>query len=179
MEQNNMNGPKPVSGFTLIELLMTIGIATILLTVAVPSFLDFMRNSRIVSQANDLTLAFAVAKSEAVKRGTRVTVCSRATNASCAGSTTWDGGWLVFVDNDGGGTVNGADLVLQVRAPLETGNTLRAGARQRVTFQSSGYCMGFNDTFRLCDARGTADGRQLVVSQQGRVTTTTGTAACP
>lgn len=174
-----MSGSRPNSGFTLIELLITITIAVILMTVAVPSFLDFMRNSRITGQANDLVLAFAYAKSEAVKRGVQVTVCSRATNTACAASTTWDGGWLVFVDNDGGGTVNGADLVLQVRGQLETGNTLRAGVRQRVTFRSTGYSPGFNDTFRLCDVRGTANARQVVISAQGRATSTIGTAACP
>lgn len=174
-----MNGSRSHGGFTLIELLVTISIAVILMTVAVPSFMDFVRNNRLAGQANDLVLAFAYAKSEAVKRGIRVTVCSRQTDASCAGSATWDTGWLVFVDNDGGGSVNGADVVLQVRPPLEGDNTLRAGARQRVTFQTTGFSPGFNDTFRLCDSRGTAVARQLVISAQGRVTTTTVTASCP
>lgn len=166
-------------GFTLIELLVSLSIAVILMTVAVPNFMDFIRNNRLTAQANDLVLAFAYAKSEAVKRGVRVTVCSRQNDTTCAGSTIWDSGWLVFVDNDGGGTVNGADVVLQVRAPLDGSNTLRAGTRQRVTFQSTGFSPGFNDTFRLCDSRGTAVARQLVISQQGMVTMTTGTAACP
>lgn len=155
-------------GFTLIELLVTLSIAVILMTLAVPSFLDFIRNNRLTAQANDLVLAFAYAKSEAVKRGVRVTVCSRATNTTCAGSTTWDDGWLVFVDNDGGGTINGADEVLQVRETLDGGNTLRAGARQRVTFQTSGFNPGFNDTFRLCDTRGLQDAYGIVLNAQGR-----------
>lgn len=163
----------------MIELLITLSIAAIMLTIAIPSFRDFLLNNRITSQTNDFVLALASAKSEAVKRGVRVTVCSRATNASCAGSTTWDTGWLVFVDNDGLGTVNGLDEVLQVREPLEGNNTLRAGARQRVTFQNTGFSSGFNDTFRLCDTRGTANGRSITVSMLGRVTSATGTTACP
>lgn len=168
-----------VGGFTLIELLVTLSIAVVLMTLAVPSFLDFIRNNRLTAQANDLVLALAYAKSEAVKRGVRVTVCSRASDTTCAGSTTWDDGWLVFVDTNGNGTADMGEEIRQVRGPLEGGNTLRAGARTRVTFQATGFSPGFNDTFRLCDARGTADARQIVLSAQGRVTTTIGTTACP
>ena len=166
-------------GFTLIELLITIAVAAILLTVAIPSFRDFLLNSRMTTQTNEFVLALAYAKSEAVKRGIPVTVCSRANDAACAGNTTWDGGWLVFVDNDGGGTINGADLVLQVRGDLEGGNTLRAGALQRVIFQNIGFQADAQDAFDLCDGRGTVFGRNLIISPQGRVTTQVGAAACP
>ncbi len=167
------------SGVTLVELLVTLSIAAVVLTLAVPNFRDFLLNNRLASQANEFVLALASAKSEAVKRGVLVTVCSRATDTSCAGSTTWDAGWIVFVDGGVAGTVDGADEVLQVYSTLAGDNTLRAGARQRVTFQNTGFSSGFNDTFRLCDARGTATARNIAVSQQGRVTTTIGTLACP
>jgi type IV fimbrial biogenesis protein FimT len=148
--------------------LVTLSIAVILLTIAVPGFRDFLLNTRITSQTNDFVLAMASAKSEAVKRGVNVTVCPRNTNTACLASTTWDTGWLVFVDNDGGGTVNGADVILQVRAPLEGSNTLRAGARQRVTFQNTGFSPVSNDTFRLCDTRGLQEARAIIISAQGR-----------
>lgn len=180
-----VSGSGSQGGFTLIELLVTISIAVILMTIAIPNFMDFVRNNRLSGQANDFVLACAYAKSEAVKRSVRVTVCSRQNDTTCAGSTTWDNGWLVFVDNNPNeagnvaGTVDGSDTILQVRAPLEGGNTLRAGGNLRITFQTTGFSPGFNDTYRLCDSRGTAVARQLVISQQGRVTTTTGTASCP
>jgi len=164
-------------GFTLIELLVTIAIAAIVLTIAVPNFIVFVQNNRLTSQANDLVTALNYARSEAIKRGVRVTVCSRATDAACAGSTTWDTGWLVFVDTNGNGAVDG-EAVLQVRQPLESGNTMRAAQRQRVTYQNTGYS-GFADTFRLCDTRGPASGRSIAVNLQGRVSTSPGTTACP
>lgn len=166
-------------GFTLMELMVTISIAAILMTIAIPSFIDFVRNNRLTAQANDFVLALTYAKSEAVKRGVRVTVCSRQNDTSCAGSTTWDSGWLVFVDANGNGSIDTGEEILRVRSPLEGGNTLRSGSGQRVTFQSTGYSPGFNNTFRLCDVRGTSSARQLVLSFQGRVTTTMGTTSCP
>ena len=165
-------------GFTLIELMVTLSIAVIMLTIAIPNFRDFLLNSRLTAQTNELVLALTYAKSEAIKRNVRVAVCSRSTDTACSGNTTWDNGWLVFVDNNGNGTVDGADQILKVRAPLDGGNTLRAG-RDRVAFQNSGFSPGFNDTLNLCDSRGAADGRQIVVSPQGRVASQTGAVACP
>ena len=166
-------------GFTLVELMVTLAIAAILLTVAVPGFQSFILNARRTTLANDLVLALAYAKSEAVKRGVRVTVCSRQDDTTCAGSTTWDTGWLVFVDNNGDGVIDSGDLVLQVYPSLPSGSTLRAATDQRVTFQPTGFSPGFNDTIRLCDARGTTEGRSIVVSLQGRVRTASGAASCP
>jgi type IV fimbrial biogenesis protein FimT len=155
-------------GVTLVELLVTLSIAAVVLTLAVPNFRDFLLNSRLTTQTNELSLALASAKSEAVKRGVRVTVCSRASDTSCADSTTWDNGWLVFVDNDGDGTVNGADVVLQIGSPLTGGNTLRS-TRKFVTFQNTGFSSGSQCTLRFCDARGAVEARGVVVSAQGRV----------
>ena len=168
-------------GFTLIELLVTLSIAAILLTVAVPNFITFVQNSRLATQANDLVAVLNYARSEAVKRNQPITVCSSTTSTSCAGSTTWGTGYIVFADDDGDGAVDGGEDVLQVRQGIEGGNTLLAG-RDDVTYQSTGFSPGSNTTFRLCDSRGTASARAIVVSMQGRVRTGTLTAeglACP
>jgi type IV fimbrial biogenesis protein FimT len=161
-------------GFTLIELLVTLSIAAILLTVAVPNFITFVQNSRLATQANDVVTMLNYARSEAVKRNQRITVCSRATNTSCAGTTNWDSGLLVFVDSNGDGVKDPGEDVLQVRQGLEGSNTLQTGLT-RVTYQSNGLLFGFgaNGTFRLCDSRGTASARAIVVSNQGRVRTNT------
>lgn len=180
--------PRHSTGFTMIELLITIAILAILLTLGIPSFRDFILNSRMARQTNEFVLALAYAKSEAVKRGVRVVVCSRdntdPNNRTCAASTNWDNGWLVFVDQEANaasawGTINGADQVLQVRPTLEGGNTLRAGALERVIFLSTGFQPDLQETFNLCDTRPAASGRNIVVSPQGRVTTQTGAITCP
>src|SRR3569832_2414901 len=54
-------------GFTLVELLVTISIATILVTLAVPSFSDFVKNNRMITLTNDFVTALNVARSEAIR----------------------------------------------------------------------------------------------------------------
>ena len=168
------------TGFTLIELLVTVAILTILLSIAVPRFITFVQDSRLVGQTNDLVTSLNFARSEAIKRGVRVSVCSRASNTACSGAAVvnWDTGWLVFVNPNNNEAADAGETVLQVRQPLENGNTLRTAGLQRVTYLNSGFS-GNADTFRLCDVRGIASGRAIAVSLQGRVSTSTGTTACP
>lgn len=162
-----MTATRSHGGFTLIELLIVISIATILLAIAVPNFTDFIRNSRLSSQANDLILTLMYAKSEAVKRGRSTVVCSSANGSSCAASTSWEQGWIAYQDADADGIVDAGEI-LQVRHQLEGNNTLRA-ARTSIIFQNTGFSSGSNDTFKLCDSRGNTSMRGVVLNSQGRV----------
>ena len=61
-------------GFTLLELMVTVAVAAILATVAVPGFRDLIQNNRVTTQTNELVTALNFARTEAVKRGRPVDV---------------------------------------------------------------------------------------------------------
>ena len=84
-------------GFSLLELMMTLTVAAILFGVGVPSFIDTIRSNRAATNINELSTAFAIARSEAIRRGANVTVCRSSDDATCGAS--WADGWIVFVDN--------------------------------------------------------------------------------
>ena len=80
------------AGFTVMELLIGIAVLAILTTLAVPAFTQFIQNNRLASEANEMVAAFQFARSEALKRGVQVEVCSSANGESCGGN--WNQGWI-------------------------------------------------------------------------------------
>ncbi|MGD9709073.1 MAG: GspH/FimT family pseudopilin, partial [Halothiobacillaceae bacterium] len=88
-------------GFTLIELLVTIAVMAIIMGLAVPSFMSTMAGARLTAAANELLAAIQHTRSEALRRGMRVTLC-KAGHASnqCEtdAATSWGHGWMSFTD---------------------------------------------------------------------------------
>lgn len=102
-----------VAGFTIIELLVVMAVAAVFLSLAAPGFADFVLRMRLGSSMSDLKSDLLLARSEAIRRNSRVVVCPRssATSSACAASvaaTTWMNGWLVCYDADGDGACDAA-----------------------------------------------------------------------
>ena len=89
--------PTRARGFTLLELMVTITVAAMVLALGVPSFVDLVRNNRAATNVNELLTAFAIARSESIKRGSNVSVCRSSDGATCTAA--WSEGWIVFSDN--------------------------------------------------------------------------------
>lgn len=105
-------------GFSLIELMVTLGIAGILLFVAFPNFNEMIQGQRLKTQANDTLAAIVFAKSEALERRSRVTICAMKTGISNQCGTTgneWANGWVVFEDSNSDGVVSDGEEVIKSR----------------------------------------------------------------
>ncbi|MDY7547151.1 GspH/FimT family pseudopilin [Glaciimonas sp. Gout2] len=93
-------------GFTLVELMMTIVVFGILVAIALPSMRDFVDEQRVSTSVKEFIAANRLARSEAVKRGKRVTVCSSVNgdigSNVCALKTNWSSGWLTMTNDSGG-----------------------------------------------------------------------------
>lgn len=83
--------------FTLVELVITVAIAAIVLGLALPSFNTQIRNNSSVALGHEFASALNFARSEAIKRGARVSICASNNGVACVGA--WTDGWLIFVDS--------------------------------------------------------------------------------
>jgi len=190
------------AGFTLIELMVTVSIAAILIGMAIPSFTDTIASNRLTANANEMVTALNFARSEAIKRGTQVTI------ARLSGTNKkWESGWQVFVDINGDGILDDTspstpcetnastgspteDCLLRNYDVLPNGYTLRSGNNFAcwVAYTDDGAnkgsgsdCSGglSNDTFTLCDGAGTTSTARKIIIFNGRARVEKGATACP
>jgi type IV fimbrial biogenesis protein FimT len=152
--------------------LVTLAIAAIVMSIAVPSFATFIQNNRKTTNINDLVIALNFARAEATTRQQRVTVCKSADGAACVTTGDWSQGWIVFADPvDPKGSVGAGDVILKITGAL-TGVTSFAGnanVDNSVSFKPQGMTDGLGGTITLCDSRGASHAAATIISMSGRI----------
>jgi type IV fimbrial biogenesis protein FimT len=161
-------------GFNMIELLTAMVVAAIVLSVGIPSFTSMTQNNRMTTQSNALLATLNVARAEALKTNTQVTICKSSDNAACNNGLSWNDGWIVFEDTDLNGARAVGETLLWARANLEGPNTLVSVSFDNfIAFQPNGMSIGSTANagfFRLCDARGVDRARDITVTRTGSST---------
>jgi len=143
-------------GFTLIELLVTIALVAILLALAAPSLRDASLSSTLAANANRLVASATLARSEAIKRNTPITLCTSINGTSCATTGQWEQGWIVL---------NGATVLLyEQAAPAGFKITASPAGTASLSFQATGVGSTQADYFTVCRATPTAGIQERVVS---------------
>ena len=160
------------AGFTLMELLLAIAVLAIVTTLALPSFTQFIQNNRLASEANEMVASFQFARSEALKRGLPVQVCSSSNGTNCDGGD-WAQGRIAMADP--GGT---DEEVLRVWASPGDDFTFNPTGGT-VSFESSGFSSGAAaQEFDMQLSGCTNDSaRRVLIERTGRVASQR--VACP
>ncbi len=163
-------------GFTLLELVITLAIAAIVVGLAAPSFSNMIQDNRLSSQTLDFVAALNLARSEAIKRRTRVTLCKSRNEADCSSNNNdWGQGWIVFVDNNANNQRDGGETILRVHGPLSGNNTLTGNRNfsNFIAYSPSGSSTQFG-TMSLCDPRrDNSKGKAIRINRTGRVMVST------
>lgn len=149
-------------GFTLLELMVTVLVAGVILGLGVPNLLEFARNNRMSAAANDMMTAMLLARNEAIKGRLPVTLCASPNpldnSPDCDPDLTdpdTQGGYIVWIDEDGDAVVDGSEQILRQQAEQE-GIALVADSGF-ITFNADGYILNPTASASgvlFCDARG-------------------------
>lgn len=165
---------------TMIELVVAVALFAIVVTLAAPSFGEAALGGRLTSYANNLVVSANLARSEAIKRNAIVRLCVSTTGSDCAGSGSWEQGWIILVPNNG--------QVIHQQPPAAPGLRILANGFHTIDFQPTGFGAVFDPTpagapqLTACRATPTPGKQERVVAVTltGRSSvsrTTTGT--CP
>jgi type IV fimbrial biogenesis protein FimT len=176
-----------IGGFTLAELMVTVAVASILVTLAVPSFRGLTISNSLTAAANDVVGAINLAKMEAIKRNASTQLCSdvAATNGSDAlGSACGTQGAAVYVLTTGTpSTAQVRSASAGIQAPVQLHGSIAA---IRFGGLGLGYQPGSPATpytgtvIDLCSTGISSDNHRVVAVATGSlITTTSTTGACP
>ena len=146
-----------VRGVTLLEALVVLALLGILVGLAAPALSDLRARHQLQGQAEGLLESLVLARSEALRRQQRVTLCALAASQTCDPQGQWQQGWLVFVDANNTGQREAQEVVLQVHDAVLPPMRLRAnltlkgyfsyGADGRSQSTSGSFMSG---TWRFC-----------------------------
>ena len=125
------------AGFTLIELMVTIAIASVLMLVAVPSFVQFQQNAKLSEAVSGFISAANAARANAMKLGLNTYLVPNGAG--------WSTGWFVFTDSNWNATFDsGTDEVVLSHEALNSDITIATIGASSLTdgyllFNGSGY----------------------------------------
>jgi type IV fimbrial biogenesis protein FimT len=173
----------PATAFTLVELVVSLAIFAMLFAIALPSFVRFIAEQRLLDDARRLAEAIMVARAEAVKRNAHVVVCVSPTGVDCD-ATHWHQGWLMFEDRDGDADAGPDDPLIGRDGPAAEGVTMRGNrpVQSYTRFDFAGQARTVSGalqmgTFEVCKPG--LRGYQVVLANSGRTRIVRMSTVCP
>ncbi len=158
-------------GFSLVELLTTFAITGIMISLAIPSFYQHLQTNRIRIHINGIVAGLHLARAEAIRRNGTVMVCASRDRDSCTGGTDWSRGWIVFADANRNNRRDRDEPVLHIHSPASPGIQIDFNGAGRngdrwLHYRPTGSAK--NGTFTICDRRGAAHARAVILYRTGR-----------
>ena len=156
-------------GVTLLELLVTLAAGLILLSIGAPAFRHTIANGERTAAVNGLLSALHLARRIALSRAQSVVLCKAPEGGNCrrGSEVDWADGLIAFVNLDGDDPPQlDADEPVIHRGHLPAGVQITAN-REAFSMRADGK-RSTNGTFTVCDRRGAAYARAVIVSWTGR-----------
>jgi len=138
----------------------------VILSAAVPSFIDFINDRKMLTMAVDFASSIELTRATAINSKETVSMCATNNSSTCTG-TDWHEGWIIFIDDDGDLDKDPTETMVAVRQG--TGNPITASLdsdiRDGISFNRTGTANFSTVNFAVfCDSRGLVETSQAVVA---------------
>lgn len=155
----------PQRGFTLLELMVTLTVLGILAAIAFPAMTALINANRLSGMTSEMAASLQLARSEAIRRNTQVSICSSSDGANCDSSEDWSR-WIVL----GRDNTTGHDVVIRDVATSDAVQV--AGPAGGIVFRPSGL-IAAEAQLTICAPKATLAENQRVITVMisGNVTT--------
>lgn len=155
---------KFAKGFTLIELMVGIAVMGIMLTIAVPSFSEWVVKMRVDNEISSMHRLILTARNSAVNSGLPVIVCPL-DGKDC--TDTWSNQVSAFIDaNDNDQYDVATDTIIRVKDAVNTGDNLEYPSDSLI-YRPTGRA-GNTGTFVYCPKGHSDKNRSITTSTFGR-----------
>lgn len=166
----------PPRGFTLVELMVAIVILAVLTMLAVSAWSAFANAMRLSALTNDFLSQLHLARSEAIKRNSRVALCTSSDGESCAAQGGWDQGWIVFHDANNNSLRETQETIVYRFTAMPPGFHISGNKNvsRYVSFGAEGETQLVSGAFQagtvtVCKASATGtEAREIVINSVGR-----------
>lgn len=164
-----------VRAFTLLELLVVLAVAAIVVGIAVPAWGNFLAGVRVQTATAELVSSLHTARSEAIKRQLRVTLCKSVDGKTCEVNGGWQQGWIMFAETTNYGVIDHGEPVLrvstgehdrlQIHGNSEFARLISYTPLGVTRLVSGAWGMG---SLKICGGTGKGVDRKIYISQVGR-----------
>ena len=172
------------SGLTLLEALVSLALGGILLMLGVPAYRAWIADLEMRDRIEALVVTMGRARSEAIKRQTRVALCPSGDGRSCASGGRWERGWIVFADVNDDGDRDTDETILAVEPASRPGITIRGNrpVSQYISYTYYGMTRMTNGALQmgtLTVCRSGSKQVDVVLANGGRVRVDRTRSRCP
>ena len=156
------------AGFTLLELLITISVAVVLLTIAVPALQSTIQSTRMRSYSHNLFAQMQLARATAIATKTDAVICPSSDLQTCEDAPQWQVGWILYSDQNGDGEFDEGETPYRQQEGMEKIQVSASSNRTRIRFQPTGTAGGSNGTWTFCDPTLSTQPLAIILSRTGR-----------
>ncbi len=158
--------------FTLVELMISISVVSVLASIALPNFNQFIVKTRVNNEISQLQRLLLIARNQAINTQFPVTLCPLNAQKQC--NTQWDKEISVFIDLNNNNIYEplNNEILIRTKALIFNGDKLQYGlGRNRIKYAPTGRTTGWgsNGTFKYCPKNYSEQSRAIIISTSGRL----------